>query len=284
MLLSEKKDELLKSRIREITKLSTIPVIIKEILEVVNDEESSKRDLENVIERDMAISSRILGVANSPYYGFGVRVHDLTRAITILGYDMVKSLAVSMAIFANTKEDQDDTMKRLWTHSFKTAIAAGLLAEKTGLVKKDVAFLSGLLHDIGRAVFSQIFGAKCLALLGSSEDLLSKEKEAFGATHAEAGSWFAESLDLPAPFVKSILFHHSPEAVMSEPNDAKNLTCITYLADLIDSGIDDRFGCGGTQSPQHKRIMALISIDEAVIEEVTMLLVERHDDIDAFYT
>ena len=108
-----------------------------------------------------------------------------------------------------------------------------LLAEKSGGVAKDSAFLAGLLHDIGRPILYQIFGRQYLDVIGcDAMGLLSIEEETFGAAHPEAGSWFADRCKLPESCVNSIRFHHNPELYLSTIKTGKPspLVPIVYLA------------------------------------------------------
>lgn len=233
--MGEKRKEALKKRVNEIIKLSTIPSIISKIIEITNDEDSTIADLERVIEHDQAIASRVVGISNAVYYGFPRKITSISQAILILGFEMVKGLAISTAVIKGISGQDKEAITALWRHSYETALASVLIAEKSGLVNKDSAFLSGLLHDIGRPILSQVLGKEYTMLaMEDSLGLVECEEEAFGASHAEAGAWFVDRCKLPNDCVNSIRYHHDPQRYQAKTGGPfPPLIPIVYLANAI---------------------------------------------------
>ena len=234
--MSEAKKEALKEQVDKIIKVSTIPSVVSRIIAVTEDSGSNVRDLEKIIEHDQAIASRVVGLSNAVYYGFPRKITSISQAVLVLGFDMVKGLAVSTAVFDGFNGFDRALMTSLWRHSFETAKAAVLVAERSGIVNKDSAFLAGLLHDIGRPILYQIFGKEYSKLTpDDSNSLIALEEEAFGAGHAEVGSWFADKCKLPSSCINSIRYHHNPELFRSpiNGNPLSVLVPIVYLANLI---------------------------------------------------
>lgn len=268
--MSTKREELL-SRIYEIIKISTIPSILKKIMEVAEDSSSSVSELERVIEHDQSIAARVVGISNSVYYGFPRKINSISQAILVLGFEMVKGLAISTAVFDFIDSEKRFHIVSLWRHSFEVAMGSVLLAEKTGYVSRDSAFLAGLLHDIGRPILFQIFGRQYLDVIGCDvHSLLSVEEETFGAAHPEAGSWFADRCKLPESCVNSIRFHHNPEIYLSSVKTGKP-TCLVpmvYLADLIISEGNDCSGQFTIISPRHSEILRAANVNHEILTEV----------------
>lgn len=234
--MSDSKKEALREQVNRILKVSTIPSVVSQIISVTEDSGSNVHDLEKVIEHDQAIASRVVGLSNAVYYGFPRKITSISQAVLVLGFDMVKGLAVSTAVFEGFNASAREMTTALWRHSFETAMAAVLVAERSGIVNKDTAFLAGLLHDIGRPILYQIFGDEyCRLTQEDANSIIQLEEEAFGAGHDEVGSWFADKCNLPSSCINSIRFHHSPESFHSplNGNPLSVLVPIVYLANLI---------------------------------------------------
>ena len=230
------KKEELRSRILEIIKISTIPSMMKRIMEVAEDPGSTVSDLEKLIEHDPAIASRVVAVSNAVFYGFSRKINSISQAILVLGFDMVKGLAVSTTVFNIRQPGFARELAALWGHSFECAMASVLLARKTGLVTKESAFLAGLLHDIGMPILVQTCGVRYVEAFTAGDGFMEKEEVSFGASHAEAGAWFADKCKLPPDCVMSIRHHHNPSGYPKDDNKTPVLVYITYLANIIAKG------------------------------------------------
>lgn len=226
----------LRSKIDEITKVSTIPSMIKKIMEVTEDPASAVGDLEKLIERDQAVASRVVAVSNAVFYGFPRKINSISQAIMVLGFEMVKGLALSTTVFNMKQPRIARELGVLWRHSFECALASALLARHSGLAAKESAFLAGLLHDIGKPLMVQACGDSYLETLSKGELPAEKEEELFGASHAEAGAWFAEKCKLPVDCVMAILHHHAPSGYTRETTRNPALVQITYLANITANG------------------------------------------------
>ena len=273
--MSESKKEALREKVDRIVKVSTIPAVVSRIISVTEDSGSNVHDLEKVIEHDQAIASRVVGLSNAVYYGFPRKITSISQAVLVLGFDMVKGLAVSTAVFEGFNSFDRVMMTDLWRHSFETATASVLVAERSGIVNKDLAFLAGLLHDIGKPIMCQIFNREYTNLTADdTSSLIAQEEEAIGAGHAEVGSWFADKCKLPSSCINSIKYHHNPELFRSpmNGNPLSVLVPIVYLANLIvldgqeNHGRFTEISRAQAQALQEARISGenLIQIQEAV--------------------
>lgn len=240
------KKEELRSRVLEIIKISTIPSMMKKILEVAEDPCSAVADLEKLIEHDPAIAGRVVAVSNAVFYGFSRKINSISQAILVLGFDMVKGLTVSTTVFNIRQPAFARELAALWGHSFECAMASVMLARKTGLVTKESAFLAGLLHDIGMPIMVQTCGVTYIETFTAGDGSCEKEEESFGASHAESGAWFADKCKLPPDCVMAIRHHHKPSGCPKDNNRTPVLASITYLANIIakgkkPEGIDSEF-------------------------------------------
>jgi len=230
------KKEELRSKIEAVARVSTIPSMMKKIMEVAEDPGSAVADLEKLIERDQAIASRVVAVSNAVFYGFPRKINSISQAIMVLGFEMVKGLAVSTAVFNVKQPRLARELGALWAHSFECAMASVLLARHSGLVTRESAFLAGLLHDIGKPLMIQALGDKYLETFSRDANSPEKEEELFGGSHAESGAWFAERCKLPVDCVMAIRHHHAPSGYMKETTRDPALVRIAYLANVMAAG------------------------------------------------
>jgi len=281
--LNNRDVEKLKAHVETMLRVYTIPVILKKILDVVSDEKSSVADLVEVIQHDQALSSKIVATANTAFYGFRRNISSIPSAAVTLGFNMVRSLAVSVSVFRCASGDLA-FLRRIWQHSFETAIVSGLIAERTGVAKKEDAFLAGLIHDLGRAILYQIYGEKYLkATLGVVEDRVTdKEIAAFGATHSQIGAWFVDKYRFPLECVVAVHYHHDPQSAEGS-KAARDLASIIHLADYVSLKSSKEDESDEEAEKKLTEVMESVYIDHDGLGEIREQLSEMSDMIQDFY-
>jgi putative nucleotidyltransferase with HDIG domain len=213
--------------------LPTLSGIIGELFRIIDDPNSSFKQLFDVIRYDQGISSKIIAIANSAYYSRGTAVGTLERAMIVVGFEEIKNIVMCLAflneilhIWKLTRED----LLNLWTHSVSVSYCARTLADKTMIEEPEKAFTVAILHDLGKALFysyGDLYKKILQETATSGGDLCIFEKEAFGIDHQEVGFYIASKWRFPDEFTSIIRKHHgAPEGLSS-------------LLDLIK--ISDRF-------------------------------------------
>jgi HD-like signal output (HDOD) protein len=277
----------LKQKVDSLVRVSTIPVSLRKILEVIENEYSSHADLVKAIEFDQALASRMVSMANSAFYGYARDVKDIQTAVTVLGFNMVRNLAISTSLFKLNGNHgiMADKLRKLWRHSYEVAVASSLIAERTGLVKKDEAFLAGLIADIGRVILYQIYGEVYMKVSNyGREGLLIREEEAFGGDHQQVASWFLDHYKFPKETVVCQQNHHTPEKYLSNYRaGSMQLIPVVYMADIIASNDREGFEYDLAPSAAHEDIMASIYFDEAGVTEIKETLNGMEDSLNSFY-
>ncbi len=199
--------------------LPTIPVLLARILAVVDGDRSSTRDLVEVLQRDQALTGRVLRLANSGFFGFAREVSTLGRAVMVLGFTCVRSLALGVKVWETLVGGQRGLdLTDLWEHSALVGAAARLIAQRARAAEPEAVFTAGLLHDVGRAVLAMRFPVEYAAVLDAAEHdgagapLEEHERATFGIDHAQAGAWLGETWGLPPAIVEAAARHHQPIA------------------------------------------------------------------------
>lgn len=222
--------------IGDIGDLPTLPQVVTQLMALLNDPNSTAEDVTEVMARDVALAAKVLKIANSSFYGLTQKVVSVKQGIVVLGFSVVKSLAISAAVFDVFSSNRGLAFNRedFWLHSSACAYAARYLAEnKVKGVDPEAAFMAGLLHDIGIMVLDQFAEEKFEEILDISldEDLSydEAEQEVLGTHHGAIGAAVAQHWQLPPELISAIEFHRSlaPGAV-TDP-----LTKLVHLADFV---------------------------------------------------
>ncbi len=200
--------------IRGIRYVPTLPTVLSQILSLLNDDKSSAADLEKIILNDQALSSKVLAVANSAYYGFRHQILTVTRAVLALGYEEIRNICLGASLmgFLHPSTFRDQTAAELlWLHSLTVGEAARLVGAHTRCAEADPSFTAGLLHDLGKVVLAAFFPEDVDSLkdLMVREALTYKEAEkALDLDHGLIGKALGEHWDLPPQLAETMGYHH----------------------------------------------------------------------------
>ncbi len=132
--------------------LPTLPEVALRIRDVANNPEVNSNALASVIGQDVALTARIIKVANSPLLRGAITVDNLQLAITRMGISFIRNLATGLAMeqmFQATHDLVDQRLRKSWEHSLEVAAISHVLASNFTNLKPDQATLAGLIHQIG---------------------------------------------------------------------------------------------------------------------------------------
>ncbi len=223
--------------------LQSQPQIAKRIIEISKNEDVLINDIEKIVSSDPAIAAKILKMANSSFYRLSREVSSIKRAILILGINMIKDIALSIALLDMFKTKGKGLQSLLWDHSIAVSIGAKLISVNFGdEIETDVCFTVGLLHDIGKMMMAKderyIQVTRAMAQ-GGPEKALEVERDVFGFNHAELGSVMANLWDFSQEMNYIILNHHDVRALINVDREMLTVpeqylwnTAIVALADL----------------------------------------------------
>ena len=212
--------------------LPNIPSNYQGVIRVINSPNSSIQDIGDAMEKDMAMTSRVLQVANSAYYGFSKSITSSTQAALLIGVETLKSLVRYTHVLNNFPHTPASTaiFDRVWRHSINVAAVARKI---TMLHTKDEnlaeeAFTAGLLHDIGKLVLISIKPDEYRAVIrqsGENKTLLHVlERVKLGTTHAETGAYLLSLWGIPFTILEAVAWHHYPSS--SNLRDFSPLTAV----------------------------------------------------------
>jgi HD-like signal output (HDOD) protein len=208
-------DEKIRKKLESIRDLPTIPIVISEVLAAIDNPKMSAANLASIIERDQALTARVLRVANSPFYGFARRISTIDLAIVVMGFNTIKEIVLSLVIqrfFSKVKSKLFD-INSFWHYGVFCGSTSRHLARKLGYKLAGEAFVSGLMHDIGVLIiaeyFSEAFKQIKFKVMNDYRSLIDAEMDLLNTNHCEIGGWIAEKWNLPPQIVQSIRNHHT---------------------------------------------------------------------------
>lgn len=235
------RSDALRWRLVNAPEIPTLPSQLARIFELTSSETSSRRELVEVLERDQALTGRVLRLANSSFVGQPGRIGTLGRAVMILGFETVESLALGAEVWGALLRGAEAELRALWRHSALVAMAARDLAHELGGLRAQ-AFTAGLLHDVGRAALHRLEPRFPPGEGLASELDLERERGEFGADHAQAGRWLADAWKLPEALTRVVSCHHEPG------EGAGDIVSVVRSADRVVSAAEaDAAGEGGAE-------------------------------------
>ena len=197
--------------------LPTVPKVAQRLLELIQDENVTLSDLQDLISVDVALSAKIIRLINSPLYGLSREVLSIKDAALYLGLNTVRSIALSFSLLSTFSNDagKDDALDAIWQTSLMNALATRRLASEFGGWDPEEAFLSGLLADCGVLLFHLKLPeyAQILQRFEAGEaDLLELEQTSLGTSHARIGGLLLDAWKFPTSLSEIVSLHHDTEA------------------------------------------------------------------------
>ncbi len=232
--------------VKNIGEIAMIPQVVMKVLDMTSNTRATTQELEDVIGRDQGLTSKVLTLANSSYYGLPRRVSSLREAVMFLGFRAVRNIAMTAScynMFIGKSDSQSLLKRRIWKHSVDTSLLTRLVCAYASDVVPDEAFAAGLLHDIGKAVLEQYYPQAMMQVVQTAERLTIRHHEAeeqiLGFNHADVGIALAIHWNLPTVLAEAIGYHHYVKAASTAPKLVAVVAIASDIANMIEDGIDE---------------------------------------------
>lgn len=224
---------------RSIVKLPSLPAIVLDLLQSMENDGISGESLAAKISGDQALVARLLRIANSSFYGLQRKVLSIPDAIFVLGMSNVRTIALGATLSDSLSRQLNGTsfnFNSFWRHSVGTALCAQALAEKFKC-SRESAFAAGLMHDIGQLVLATAFPQHLEAVRKQQLSIDCQTYEAewgvLGTDHARIGQLLTRRWNFPDALSEAVGAHHNPELL-----SGNRLACTIHLADAIAHCLD----------------------------------------------
>jgi putative nucleotidyltransferase with HDIG domain len=267
--------------------IPSIPLVLIRIIQTLDADSSSASELESLILHDPALSARILRLANSAFYSFRAQVKTISHAITLLGMNLVSSIAIGINIFDTfTKGAKAEAalINKLWTHSCGVGFLAKEIWIRCGHKEKEgeFAFLCGLLHDLGKVVLFKTYPnhyGSIFAIQKSETDpaISAYEAENYGMDHAEIGEMLAKQWGFPPELANVIRRHHDPE-VLKIP-----MIRAVMLADFLAKGLGIGYDGDDAKHEDIDMIQPRLEVSDAEYAHLMEFAARERENIEDFF-
>jgi putative nucleotidyltransferase with HDIG domain len=209
------------------------PTLLPKLLPKLSDVDTNFDEVVEIIAFDPALTSKLLHICNSAYFGQESEVSSVSEAVSRVGYQAVYLLVAMIsgsACFPYPSPAGVDAAK-LWRHSVITAFNAKFVGESAGADGNQL-FTAGLLHDLGKIILGQehLPTAPDLFRKPSDAESLRREHELFECTHAEIGAALLERWKLPTQIVVAVRHHHEPKQAQGLARIAACVTLGNFIA------------------------------------------------------
>lgn len=212
--------------------LSSIDSALKELLSA---DQRYTSQIAEIIRRDPSLTSRLLRLVNSVYYGMAKPVKNIEEAVFYLGVRQIRQLAMVTPIiedFQKLAENRAFPWRQFWRHCIATALMTREITDLTQTQDGEIDYVAGLIHDVGKIVMAAAFPDHFYEVYyrrAGSGELLQIEREVIGLDHAELGALYLRRQRLPEIFVDLVQYHHQPQLVRHHTT----ITAAVQVADLL---------------------------------------------------
>ncbi len=231
--------------------LYSLPAVAMEVLELTRLPRTDAHLLTACVERDPALTGKLLRVVNSSMYGLSREVTDLNQAVALLGIKPLKLLVLGFSLPVGLFSGLEaSTLEQYWKFTLVKAVAARELCHAYWHREGDEAFIAGLLQDIGVLVLTQELGDPYLDFLHGVHqqraDLCTMETATLGFDHIAVSAHLLAQWRLPAALVDAIVAEPQLEVLAQRTAEDSPLPQILHLASLVAAIIaDGRVSCMG---------------------------------------
>jgi putative nucleotidyltransferase with HDIG domain len=271
--------------VNKVEDMKVLPEIINKIIVLTDDPDSTVHDMEEVILQDQVLTTKILRLANSAYYGYARKISTISQATVLLGFQAIKGIALASTVRTYLMDELRGyslEKNELWSQSQTCAIVSRFIAKSIKYYNPEEAYIAGLLRDIGKTILNQHMEKEYMEVLLKMEEgnisFLDAEKEVLGFGHAEIGEKIAEKWNLPKDLVEAIGYHHTPELANINPI----LVSIVHIADAITMMMGVGLGLDGLAYNLSPIAIDNLSLDELQFQTIISQVSDLIKDEDSF--
>jgi putative nucleotidyltransferase with HDIG domain len=273
-----------------VNQVKSLPMVSQTALNLVamlDKPEVDNDDVVAAVKYDSVLTAKLLRACNSSYLGLKQPVASMEQAVLVLGHSQILRLVLSLT-FGGTMSaplpGYAAEAQELWRHSLTVAFAAEALARSELRISysPSVAFTAGLLHDIGKLVFSQVLTEERQTEIRAqiSRNQLARieaERQVLGTDHSEVGARLLENWRVPEEIVEAVANHHQP---VCEPEI--KLSAVIHVADCLAHLVGSTLGWDDYAIRVSTRVNDLLGIDRKTLETLLIALQGQAVNIERF--
>ncbi len=197
--------------------LTAMPQVAGRILDLIGKQSTTAAQLEKEIARDLVLTARMLRVANSSFYVGNSEIKSIRDAVVRLGFKTVRNWTLataSRAVFPGV--DTSPILNRIWSRSIRTAVASQIVAEELQLEDCEIAFVGGLMQNIGQLILARALPGvfESIEKMGEEREISmwQAERDLLGYDHGTLGALLIEDWNLSQRLGQAVRNHHDIQA------------------------------------------------------------------------
>lgn len=269
---------------RSLESFPEMPALSSELVHQLQDPEVDFAQLEEQLQYDPGMTSNILRLANSAYFGAQGNVTSLRTALMRLGLRRIWELIIASTVspmMVQTLEGYELRPRDLLRHSAWVAVASEEMARLVGFQDVKLLFTAGLLHDMGKIITDPfVRGEKSRLLHLSGDSFEQRETLLLGLNHARTGFRLMEKWNIPQEITSAVLWHHEPQSAQSFPLIANTV----HLADILAYSQGVGTGIDGMKYAVSSRAKATLGLKGQDMEYVSSLTLDKMNELQSLLT
>ncbi len=250
-----------------------MPQILSKIMKTINDPNASAASIEQVFKYEPSFTLKILSLANSAYYGSPGKITNIRTAITLLGFNLIKSIAIHASVnelFHTGAGTSLFSGVDLWKHSVGVAVCAKMIARRCHLGNAEDFFTLGILHDVGLIIEYQFYRNEFIAILKHLQEeqrrLVEVEEEVLGVNHTALTKMLCDKWYMPESMSIGLAYHHHP---LEAPEHLQVYATAIYVSNILVHEKQFGFTYPGSEKmdPPVLEVLGMNMVDYSVLLE-----------------
>ncbi len=264
--------------------IQALPETAIQLIQLFRDPNCSAGQLLKVIQKDAALSAKVIKTVNSAFYGLETKITNLQCAMAYMGVKTVKEVTLASSMTQGRKPTvigQFSTTD-LWDHSLAVAVFVRELAVRTNGADPEDAFLAGMLHDVGLLFEAQLEPKICEGIFAGAaagqNSLVDLEEATFKFNHCHLGEKISIRWRFPEDVICVTRWHHVPEL---SPEEHQAICRLVYVADhaCCTAGVGFALTCAKDPLPDDVLVAVNVtreSLDELIAKLPVLLRLHRN--------
>lgn len=240
-------------RVTHDAKLISLPEAYLRLKQVIDDPDYTVQQVAETVSHDPALTTRVLRLINSPYFGLASPIDNIPRAVSLLGPQQIHDLALATSVAHSFRriDPKRHDLNRFWNDSLYCALVAKQLATLCRLEQPERLFVAGLLSDLGHLILYQSIPEETLNAERLAREqvrpLVEVERELLGLDYARVGATLMRQWRLPESLIEATEYHPEPQRSQRDPL----ATAVIHVADRMRRARGHQEALeGGTNQPE----------------------------------
>ncbi|WP_319410054.1 HDOD domain-containing protein [uncultured Desulfosarcina sp.] len=277
----------IESIIDEIDHLRPVSDIAGKVMTLLDDPDCGMSDLSEIIRHDPALTTNVLKLANSAYFGLPGKIYDAKQAVVYLGMTQVVDLVILVSCsesYNGSHAGYGLSTGELWKSAVSGAILANDLAEIKGLKQTSLLFTGALLRDIGKVVLDQYVKSAIEPIMSRVKSqamaFTEAERQVLGFDHSQVGAMVAKNWHFPVSLQCILRYYHRP----LEAKGCFLEASIVHMADALCRKMEIGLGVDDPSYTEDNRVGRSLGLQVSQIQGIIDGFGRKLDGVNALFS